>query len=97
MTAGFRCAPLTPPATYTAKATAKPQPQEISSQSPVDAETPLPRPDWFSAATVMATTPQPKAMITNVPKNSATSSPTGVRCQRKRPWRCAPDMPTPPS
>src|ERR687884_258985 len=35
VTAGFMCAPLTPPATYTPKATARAQPQVIKSQSPL--------------------------------------------------------------
>src|SRR4051794_12857023 len=69
------CAPLTPPATYTAKATAKPQPQPMMSQSPLAAKIWPPRPDWLSAATAIATTPSPKQMSTNVPTNSAASSP----------------------
>src|SRR3954452_22077716 len=75
VTAGLMCAPLTPPATYTAKATAKPQPQPMMSQSPLAAKIWPPRPDWLSAATAIATTPSPKQMRANVPRNSAASSP----------------------
>src|SRR5919204_511079 len=56
-------------------ATAKPHPQPIRSQSPEAWKINVPRPDWFSAATAMATTPSPKQMRTNVPRNSEMSSP----------------------
>jgi hypothetical protein len=73
------CAPLIPPATYTPNATAKPQPQPMISQSPLAAKISVPRPDWLSAATAIATTPSPNAISTNVPSTSATSSPAVVR------------------
>src|SRR5919107_3935810 len=75
-------APLTPPATYTPKATARAHPQAISSQSPLAAKISVPRPDWFRAATAMATTPSPKAIRTRVPRNSASSSPHTVARRR---------------
>src|ERR1700744_1527679 len=78
VTAGLMWAPDTPPAIQTAKATAMAQPQVIRSQSPDawkivvgDAV----RPEPGSAATAMATTPSPKAISTNVPRNSDSSSP----------------------
>lgn len=58
-------APLTPPATYTPNATARDHPQAISSQSPLAAKISSPRPDWFRAATAMATTPSPKAITSS--------------------------------
>jgi hypothetical protein len=82
VTAGLMWAPLTPPATYTPKATASDHPQAISSQSPLAAKISSPRPDWFRAATAMATTPSPKAISTNVPRNSASSSPHTVARKR---------------
>ncbi len=78
VTAGLMWAPLTPPATQTAKATAIAQPQVISSQSPAAWKItvgPAVRPDPGRAATAMATTPSPNAISTNVPKNSESSSP----------------------
>ncbi|MFI9753536.1 hypothetical protein [Streptomyces collinus] len=54
------------------------QPQVISSQSPAPRKKtvgPSVRPDPGSAATAIATTPHPKAMRTNVPRNSARHSP----------------------
>src|SRR5215208_240877 len=77
-------APLIPPATYTPKVTAIAHPQVISSQSPLAAKIAVPRPDWFSAATAIATTPSPKQMSTKVPRNSADSSPQTVCRQRGR-------------
>jgi 3-oxoacyl-[acyl-carrier protein] reductase len=44
-----------------------------------------PRPDWLSAATVIATTPHPKQMRTKVPRASARYSPAGVE---RQPARC---------
>src|SRR3954447_5305185 len=81
VTAGFRCAPETPPATHTARATPTPQPVVMSSQSPLAANGSLPRSDWLSAATVIATEPQPNRMMIAVPKASDTSSP-GTRCRQ---------------
>src|SRR6266567_293705 len=69
------CAPLTPPATYTPKVTAIAHPQVISNQSPLATKIAVPRPDWLSAATAIATTPSPKQMSTKVPRNSADISP----------------------
>src|SRR6266516_6150727 len=60
------------------------QPQVISSQSPLAAKIWLPRPDWLSAATAIATTPSPNAISTKVPRNSADSSPHTVCRQRPR-------------
>ena len=84
VTAGLRCAPLTPPATHTAKATASPQPHAMISQSAWEANASLPRPDWLSAATTIATAPSPSEMMMNVPRNSATSSPSVDCCHRHR-------------
>src|SRR5215211_969632 len=78
VTAGFMCAPLIPPATYTPKVTAIAHPQVIRSQSPEARKMVLSfaaLPDWLSAATAIATTPSPKAIRTAVPKNSDESSP----------------------
>jgi archaellin len=78
VTAGFRWAPLTPPATQMAKATAKHQPQVISSQSPAASKIVVGlevRPEPGSPATATATTPSPNARMMNVPRNSAMSSP----------------------
>ena len=66
-----------PPATHTAKATPKPQPNAISSQSPLAWKATSVRSERFSAATDMATDPVPKAMMIRVPRNSDTHSPTG--------------------
>src|SRR3954469_18421596 len=81
VTAGFRCAPETPPATHTARATPTPQPVVISSQSPLAANACLPRSDWFRAATVIATEPHPNRMMIAVPSASDTNSP-GTRCRQ---------------
>src|ERR1700761_2739480 len=78
VTAGLMWAPLTPPATQTAMATAIAQPQVISSQSPAARKIVVgvaARPDPGRAATAMATTPSPNAISTNVPKNSESNSP----------------------
>ena len=78
VTAGLMWAPLTPPATQTAKATAIAQPQVISSQSPAALKIvsgPAVRPDPGRPATATATTPSPNAIRTNVPKNSESNSP----------------------
>src|SRR3954468_21202348 len=83
VTAGLRCAPETPPATHTARATPTPQPVVMSSQSPLAANGSLPRSDWLSAATVIATEPQPNKMMIAVPSASDTSSP-GTRCRQPR-------------
>src|SRR4051794_8936375 len=83
VTAGLRCAPETPPATHTARATPTPQPVVMSSQSPLAANGSLPRSDWFSAATVIATEPQPNRMMIAVPSASDTSSP-GPLCRQPR-------------
>src|SRR3954454_15195771 len=50
----------------------------MMSQSPLAAKICVPRPDWFRAATAMATTPSPKQMSTNVPRTSARYSPAVV-------------------
>ena len=71
-------APLTPPATQMAKATAIAQPQVISSQSPAALKIvvgPAVRPEPGSPATATATTPSPNEIRTNIPMNSAMSSP----------------------
>src|SRR4051794_19621968 len=81
VTAGLRWAPLTPPATYTPSVTAKNHPNPMSSQSPLARKIVLgvaARPDWFSPATAIATTPSPNMMSTNVPKNSERYSPQEV-------------------
>src|SRR3954468_19583959 len=52
------------------------------SQSPLAAKICDPRPDWFRAATAIATTPSPKQMSTNVPTSSETSSPPVERRRR---------------
>src|SRR5919198_6580039 len=78
VTAGLMCAPLTPPATYTARVTAKNHPNPMINQSPLASKIFVPRPDWFSAATAIATTPSPNRMSTNVPKNSERYSPQAV-------------------
>src|ERR1043166_9896136 len=61
--------------------TATHQPQVMRSQSP-DArkivELVCARPDWFSAATAIATTPSPKAISVNVPRYSERNSPHTV-------------------
>src|SRR5579875_579444 len=72
------CAPLTPPATHTANATAIAQPQVISSQSPAARKMVVGvavRPDPGRAATAIATTPSPNAIRQTHPRNSARSSP----------------------
>src|ERR1019366_1209667 len=83
------CAPLPPPATYTPNITAKAHPRVIRSQSPLAWKMVVgvaALPELFSAATAIATTPSPKQISTNVPKNSADNSP-----QRPcRPNRCRP-------
>src|SRR5215217_4849608 len=87
VTAGFMCAPLIPPATYTPKTTAIAHPQVMRSQSPEARKMVLSLaalPDWVSAATAIATTPSPKAIRTAVPKNSAESSPHNVDRQPVR-------------
>ncbi len=68
------CAPVTPPATYTAMVTAMAHPQVISSQSPAPANIAGVRPDSGRPTTATATTPAPKASRMKVPKNSASSS-----------------------
>src|SRR5438105_4840371 len=68
-------APVMPPATYTPKTTASAHPQVMRSQSPEATKMLVPRPDWLSAATAIATTPSPKAIRTMVPKNSTIRSP----------------------
>jgi hypothetical protein len=78
VTAGLMCAPLTPPATHTANATAKAQPHAISSQSPAARKIVVEvcaRPEPGKAATAMATEPSPKAIKQKQPRNSASSSP----------------------
>src|SRR6476646_8596253 len=78
VTAGFRWAPLTPPATYTPKTTANAQPQVSSSQSPAARKIVVgvsARPEPGSAATAIATTPSPNMISTAVPRNSARQSP----------------------
>src|SRR5215510_16290653 len=61
--------------------TAMHHPQVISSQSP-DARkivwSVAARPDWFRAATAIATTPSPKAIRTKQPRNSERPSPQTV-------------------
>jgi hypothetical protein len=42
------------------------------------------RPDWFSAATAIATTPSPKAISVNVPRYSERNSPHTV-CRHAAP------------
>src|ERR1700760_223157 len=83
VTAGLMCAPVTPPATYTPQITANIHPKTISNQSPVarkivGGDDFKARPDWFSAATAIATTPSPNMIRVNVPKNSARYSPLAV-------------------
>jgi len=71
-------APLTPPATQIAIATANPHPSVISSQSPLARKMVVgvaARPEPGKAATAMATTPSPNMIRTNTPKNSARHSP----------------------
>src|SRR5919197_3560188 len=64
-----------------ASTTATHHPQVMSSQSP-DARKIVwlftARPDWFSAATAIATTPSPKAISVNVPRYSERNSPHTV-------------------
>src|SRR5205814_3813722 len=78
VTAGLMWAPLTPPATHTAMATAKAHPHAISSQSPAARKIVVgvwARPEPGRAATAMATTPSPNAIKTKHPRNSAIISP----------------------
>src|SRR3954468_7899895 len=96
VTAGLRCAPETPPATHTARATPTPQPVVMSSQSPLAANGSLPRSDWLSAATVIATEPQPNKMMIAVPSASDTSSP-GTRCRQPRGFPLLATAPPPQS
>src|SRR5579883_773170 len=76
------CAPLTPPATYTAMVTAIAHPQVISNQSPAPANIVGVRPDSGSPTTASATTPAPNASRTKVPKNSASSSLQRLRARQ---------------
>src|SRR5699024_361905 len=75
VTAGLRCAPDTPPATYTPNATAKPQPHPIIIQSPPAAKISSALPEPYIPATTSPTTPSPNKINTNVPKNSDNISP----------------------
>src|ERR1039457_7096031 len=71
-------APLTPPATHTANATARAHPHVISSQSPAALKItvgPAVRPEPGRAATAMATTPSPNEIRTTQPRNSDSNSP----------------------
>src|ERR1700743_3230807 len=67
VTPGVRGAPLTPPATHTANATAKHQPNAISSQSPAARKIVVAvaaRPEPGRAGTAMATHPAPNPQTT---------------------------------
>jgi hypothetical protein len=52
------------------------------SQSPLAWKISVPRPDWLSADTAIATDPVPNMMRMKVPRNSAASSPGRVARQR---------------
>jgi hypothetical protein len=59
----------------------------MSSQSPLAWKISFPRPLWLRPATAIATTPSPKQIRMNVPKNSAAYSPTVVE-RHLAPSRC---------
>src|SRR5699024_5338129 len=82
------CAPVTPPATYTPKVTARPHPQAMMSQL-AGPKSPVCRPDPGSPTSATATEPQPSSTSTKVPRNSAIISPPRFwRIRTQRPgWR----------
>src|SRR5699024_1890736 len=75
VTAGLRCAPDTPPATYTPNATATPQPHPTITPSPPPSTISAALPEPYIPATSSPTSPSPTTINTHVPNHSDTISP----------------------